>query len=336
MSSFHQPVLLDQAISYLKPQLGGSFIDCTLGGAGHTIEILRRVLPGGKILGIDLDPIALKAAGEELKNYSSAVLVRDNFRNLKKIALKNNFKKVDGILFDLGLSSAQLLDHSRGFSFLAEGGLDMRFGHSASSSWPFDLTHGHLEHVERWPRGRQSEMTAEKILNTYRQKELFEIFKNFGQERLAKPIAERIVQQRKLAPIKTPGQLVEIVSEIYKKFYREKSKINPATKIFQALRIAVNQELENLTEVLPQAIELLKKGGRLAVISYHSLEDRIVKDFFRQESKDCLCPPELPTCRCFHKKTLKIITKKPVAPAEEEILVNPRSRSAKLRVAEKI
>lgn len=311
MSNFHQPVLLDQAISYLKPQLGQSFIDCTLGGAGHAVQILRRILPGGKILGIDLDPIALKAAKEELKNYSSAVLVQDNFRNLKTIAEKNNFKKVDGILFDLGLSSGQLADHGRGFSFLAEGGLDMRFG-------------------------KQSEITAEKILNTASQKELFEIFKNFGQERLAKPIAAQIVLERKLAPIKTPGQLVEIVSEIYKRFYREKSKTNPATKIFQALRIAVNQELENLTEVLPQALGLLKKGGRIAVVSYHSLEDRLVKDFFRQESKDCLCPPELPICGCQHKKTLKIITKKPVAAAEEEVLNNPRSRSAKLRIAEKI
>ena|SRR3989344_3908340 len=310
MSNFHQPVLSDQAISYLKPQLGGSFIDCTLGGAGHTVEILRRVLPRGKILGIDLDPIALKAAKEELKNYSSAVLVQDNFRHLKKIAEKNNFKKVDGILLDLGLSSGQLADHSRGFSFLAEGGLDMRFG-------------------------QQSELTAQRILNTYRQKQLFEIFKNFGQERLAKPIAEKIVLERKLAPIKTPAELVAIVSEIYKKFYRQNSRTNPATKIFQALRIAVNQELENLTEVLPQALGLLKKGGRIAVISYHSLEDRTVKDFFKQESRDCVCPPELPLCQCGHKKTLKIITKKPVAAAEEEVLNNPRSRSAKLRVAER-
>jgi 16S rRNA (cytosine1402-N4)-methyltransferase len=184
--------------------------------------------------------------------------------------------------------------------------------------------------------GPMGEITAERIINTYRENQLVEIFKEYGEERLARPIAKKIIEIRKQQPIQTPQQLLTIAAEVYQKFYRNKSKINPATKIFQALRIAVNDELTNLKEVLPQAASLLKKGGRLVVISYHSLEDRIVKDFFRNENRSCICPPQLPTCQCNHKKTLKIITKKPIEPTGKEILENPRSRSAKLRVAEKI
>ena len=184
--------------------------------------------------------------------------------------------------------------------------------------------------------GDTSELTAERILNTYKQKELIDIFKNYGEEKLANPISKKIIEMRKKTPITTPNQLVDIIADIYKRYYRGKSKINPATKVFQALRIAVNQELENLRQVLPQAVEVLNKGGRLAVISYHSLEDRIVKEFFKQETKDCVCPPKIPVCRCQHHRILKIITKKPVEPTEKEIIENPRARSAKIRVAEKI
>jgi 16S rRNA (cytosine1402-N4)-methyltransferase len=308
----HQPVMLEEVVHYLKLKRGDKVIDCTSGGGGHALAILKRIIPTGKLLGIDLDPLAIQAAGEATKDYKrKIILVKDNFKNLKSIANVNRFYKVNSILLDLGLSSGQIQDQRRGFSFLAEGSLDMRFG-------PL------------------SDLTAEKILNTYNQKELIEIFKSFGEEKLAKPISQKIIEMRKKAPLTSPKQLVEITSEIYRKYYRGKSKINPATKVFQALRIAVNQEFENLKEILPQAVKLLIKGGRLVIISYHSLEDKIVKEFFKQESRDCICPPQRPTCQCQHKKTLKIITKKPATPKEEETTENPRARSAKMRVAEKI
>ncbi len=311
MAYFHQPVMLEEVIHYLNPQLGDNFIDCTLGGGGHALAILKRISPQGKLLGIDLDPLAIQATKETTKNFKNIILVQDNFRNLNKISDVYKFDKINGILLDLGLSSGQLQDHQRGFSFLAEGRLDMRFG-------------------------QQTELTAEKVLNTYSQKELAAIFKNFGEEHLAWPIAKKIVELRRGGPINSPNQLVEIVAAVYKKYYRGKSKVNPATKIFQALRIRVNEETENLRQVLPQAIGRLKTGGRIAVISFHSLEDKIVKEFFKQESRDCICPPELPICGCKHQKTLKIITRKLLVPSEEEVVVNLRAHSAKLRVAEKI
>jgi len=264
------------------------------------------------LLGIDLDPSAIQLTQDATKIYKNRIgLVKDNFKNLKQILNDSQFSRVNGILFDLGLSSNQLQDHARGFSFLASGTLDMRFG-------------------------AQSDLTASKILNTWSAEDLIKIFQQYGEEKLARPIALRIVEARSKRPISLSQEIVEIVSAVYKKYYRAKSKINPATKIFQALRIAVNDELENLRQVLPQAVESLPAGGRLAVLSYHSLEDKIVKNFFQQEAKDCLCPPQIPVCRCGHKKTLKIMTKKPIIPTAEEIFQNPRSRSAKLRVAEKV
>jgi len=308
----HLPVMVEEVIHYLRPKVGSKIIDCTLGAGGHTEALIKRICPGGKILGIDLDLRAFEATTKiNQKNKNCLTLVNDNFKNLEKIANDHKFNQADGILLDLGLSSGQLQDQARGFSFLASGPLDMRFG-------------------------RQTDLTASQILNTRSLEKLIEIFKNFGEEKLAVPIARKIITSRKISPITEPAQLVKIVSAIYRKFYKAKSKINPATKIFQALRIAVNQELENLENVLPQTIKLLARGGRLAVISYHSLEDKIVKDFFRRESRDCICPPELPICQCSHLKKLKIITKKPVLPKPQEIIENPRARSAKLRVTEKI
>ncbi|NUM25205.1 MAG: 16S rRNA (cytosine(1402)-N(4))-methyltransferase RsmH [Candidatus Buchananbacteria bacterium] len=312
MRDFHEPVLSAEVIGYLQPKPGGRFIDCTLGGAGHTENLLQRVVPGGQVLGIDLDPIAIEAATKATAPYKKNVIfVKDNFKNINKIAHVWKFTKIDGVLLDLGLSSGQLQDQKRGFSFLAEGTLDMRFG-------------------------AQSGITARDILNEFSQSELIDIFKNYGEERLAGPISKKIIEVRMTRPFTSPSQLVEIVSEIYHQFYRGKSKTNPATKIFQALRIAVNDEMNNLKTVLPAAVSILAKGGRLAVISYHSLEDRTVKDFFRTESRDCLCPPQTPVCVCGHKKSLRVITKKPVVPTNQEIIINPRARSAKLRVAEKI
>lgn len=301
----------EEVIHYLKPKSGGKFIDCTLGGGGHLLAILKRISPKGKILGIDLDQAAIEAARETTRRYKgNTTLIQDNFKNIKKIANVHQLNKINGILLDLGLSSGQLQDHGRGFSFLAQGRLDMRFG-------------------------QQTGLTAEEILNSYKQEDLYEVFKNFGEEKLANPISKKIIEVRKQNSISSPEQLVEIITEIYKKYYRGKSKINPATKVFQALRIAVNEELENLIQALPQAVKLLAKGGRLAVISYHSLEDRIVKEFFKKETRDCICPSTMPVCQCDHKKTLKIITKKPVVPSEQEVVENPRSRSAKMRVAER-
>lgn len=320
MRDFHQPVLSEEVVGYLQPKPGGRFIDCTLGGAGHTEDILNHVLPDGQVLGIDLDPIAIAAATKATAKYKKNVIfVRDNFKNLSSIANVRKFTKLDGVLLDLGLSSGQLQDQKRGFSFLAEGSLDMRFG---------GLVPAVID--------EQSGLTAGIILNTFEQKELIEIFKKYGEERLAGPISKKIIEIRKTRPFTSPSQLVEVVAEVYQKFYRGRSKTNPATKVFQALRIAVNDEMGSLKEVLPAAVKLLVRGGRLVIISYHSLEDRIVKDFFRIESRDCICPPETPICVCGHRRTLKVITKKPVVPTGQEIAINPRARSAKLRVAEKI
>jgi len=312
----HIPVLLNEVLDNLKVASNKYYIDCTLGGGGHAIEILKKTKPRGKVLAFDLDSKAVEATiikAKKEKVQSNLIIVNDNFKTLKQKAYGNGFSQVDGILFDLGLSSGQLQDQSRGFSFLAEGMLDMKFSDSSSD-----------------------QITAEEILNKWSEQELIKIFKEYGEEPLASEIAKNIVINRKKNLITKPSQLVEIISTLYKKRYKHKSKINPATKVFQALRIAVNDELENLKQALPQAIELLDSGGRVAVISYHSLEDRIVKNFFNQESKNCLCPPNRPTCTCEHKRTIKVITKKPITPSRDELLENPRSRSAKLRIAQKI
>lgn len=312
MKDFHLPVMPEESIEYLRPAPGKIFVDCTLGGGGHTEKLLELTAPNGKVIGIDLDQLAIDTAKKALKPFGNrAILVKDNFSNFKSILKNNKISKVDGVLLDLGLSSGQLRDQKRGFSFLSQGRLDMRFG-------------------------QQSDLTAERILNSAKENELVEIFQEFGQERLSRPIAKAIVEQRRVKPITQPAQLVEIISIIYKKYFREKSRTNPATKIFQALRIAVNNELKNLEKVLPAAIAALNPGGRLVVISYHSLEDKIVKDFLRQESRDCICLPQMPLCQCNHKKTVKLLTLKPLEPTEDEVRENPRSRSAKMRVAEKL
>ncbi|MDX9893331.1 MAG: 16S rRNA (cytosine(1402)-N(4))-methyltransferase RsmH [Patescibacteria group bacterium] len=316
MSDFHQPVLPQEILDYLKPQAGDKFIDCTLGGGGHTLNFLKLVGPSGKVLAIDMDPLAIAEARRASTKFAdSLILARDNFRNLKNIADVHEFNQVNGILLDLGLSSGQLQDQARGFSFGSEGQLDMRFGPAVADSF--------------------GAVTAGEIVNNYPQKDLIDIFKNYGEERLAVAISKKIIEVRRTKPIDSPKQLAAIIESVYHRYHRTKSRISPATKVFQALRIAVNDELQSLKLVLPQALDLLVSGGRLAVISYHSLEDRIVKDYFRRESRDCICPPEMPVCQCGHIARLKIITKKPVVPTVEEIKNNPRSRSAKLRIVEK-
>lgn len=311
----HTPVMLKEALEYLDPEPGENFIDCTLGGGGYTMEIAKRVLPDGKVLAIDLDEMAIANAKLQItKNkLQNIILAHDNFKNLQKIAEKY-FKPQDGfsgIVFDLGLSRAQLSCRSRGFSFrLAGSPLDMNFGGPA----------------------RQ---TAEMIINNRAVGDLIKIFKEYGEEKFSRGIALAIARRRQIKKIKTTDDLVEIIMGAIPKKFQFAGRIHPATRIFQALRIAVNDELENLRAALPQAVDSLGPGGRLVVISYHSLEDRIVKRFFREEAKGCVCPPEAPVCQCGRKPRLRVLTPKALRPSEEEVLNNPGSRSAKLRAAVK-
>lgn len=286
----HQPVLLKEVLEYLNPQPDENFVDCTLGLAGHSSAILENNQPG-KVLGIDLDKDSLEKVKEE--KIERLIPVQGNFANLKEIVERNDFYPVNGILLDLGFSSWQLEKGQRGISFQKDEILDMRFD-------------------------KENDLTAKEIVNQWPEKELEKIFQEYGQERFSRKIAREIVSQRKFEKIETTSDLVEIVSQAIP---FKKGKIHFATRIFQALRIAVNDELNNLRKVLPQALEILESNGRLIVISFHSLEDRIVKNFFREKSK---------------LEILKILTKKPIRPGEEEIRLNPRSRSAKLRAITKL
>jgi len=302
----HIPVLVKETIEALAVQPGGRYIDCTLGAGGHAAAILGQSSPGGQLLGIDADPEAIKIARARLEAYSSStLLINETFANLEAICIKYDFRPVHGILFDLGLSSLQLSDASRGFSFQYDAPLDMRFSPT-------------------------QEVTAADIINTYSESELAHLIKTYGEEGYSHQIAHYIVNER---PIKTTLQLARIVERATGS---RRGKIHPATKTFQALRIAVNQELDHLKAALKQAINLLGFEGRLVVISYHSLEDRIVKQFMQQESRDCICPPGTPTCVCGHTACLRLVNKRVIIPSSAEVQLNPRSRSAKLRAAERI
>jgi 16S rRNA (cytosine1402-N4)-methyltransferase len=307
----HTPVMLKEVLEYLQPKKGGYYIDGTLGGGGYTSALLNVAGDSGKVLAIDLDEEAIE--NTKKKNLDNVILVNDNFSNLSAI-IENNFEKgtlFDGFVIDLGLSSFQLADLRRGFSFREDTPLDMAFNSNGKD--------------ER----------TRNIVNNYREEDLARIIFTYGEENHARRIAKGIAERRREKMIETTGDLAEIIKKaIPRRLWND--KVHPATKTFQALRIAVNQELDNLEKVLPQAAAALKNGGKLAVISFHSLEDRIVKEYFRTESRDCLCPPEIPICRCGHQASLRILTKKIVLPSAEEIKNNPRSRSAKLRVAEKI
>ncbi|MFA5062096.1 MAG: 16S rRNA (cytosine(1402)-N(4))-methyltransferase RsmH [Patescibacteria group bacterium] len=301
--SRHVPVLLKEAIEALALKPGANIVDCTLGDAGHSEAILERIGPNGRLLGIDADIEAVLRAKRFLYSWQErAILIRDNFTNLKKIAEENKFFEVNGILMDLGWSTPQFEERGRGLSFnLPDEPLDMRYEIKQNGS-----------------------LTAAEILNTYSQVDLNKIFKLYGEEKFSAEIAQAIKEKRKQVPFEKVGQLVETILEVYRQeLHTDKDvprigDIHPATKIFQALRIEVNHELENLKNTLPQAIEILAPGGRLAVISFHSLEDRIVKQYFAGA------------------KTAKLINKKPIAPTSEEVKNNPKSRSAKLRIIEKL
>lgn len=303
----HIPVLFHEALATLDPQPGGRYIDATLGGGGHAEGILDASSPNGVLLGLDASPAALARTQKRLARFDDRIiLVHSNFRNLKNVAVRYGFARVDGILFDLGLSSHQLDDPDQGFSFQEDGPLDMRL----------DFTQGE---------------TAAEVINQLDAQELADILYQYGEERQSRRIARAIVAAR---PIHTTARLAEIISKATGG--RRGARKHPATRSFQALRIYVNDELGALASALPQALELLRPGGVLAIISFHSLEDRIVKRYFRHESKDCICPPELPICQCKHKALLTELYRKGVSPTAEEIANNPRSRSARLRAARKL
>lgn len=303
---FHVPVLLRESIEALNVQQGGRYIDCTLGSGGHAKAILKAGAPGGQLLGIDADPNAVAESATRLAAYRNDILlVNDNFVNLRDICTRNNFYPVNGILFDLGLSSRQLEAEDRGFSFQQESPLDMRFDPA-------------------------QEVTAAEIVNTYSERELADLIYQYGEDPHSRKIARQIVASR---PMRTT---LELARAVLRATGHGREKTHPATRTFQALRIAVNEELRHLPSALEQAIDLLGFQGRLVVISYHSLEDRIVKNILRQESSGCICPPVAPACTCGHTAKVSLVTKKAVKPSEEEVLSNPRSRSARLRTAERI
>jgi 16S rRNA (cytosine1402-N4)-methyltransferase len=288
--------------------VGAVAIDCTLGQAGHARQILERITPGGRLLGIDRDPAAVAAGLVALAHFgSAAVVVHGRFSDLQAIAKDAGFGEADLILFDFGISSTQLDAPDRGFSFRGEGPLDMRM----------DVT---------------SELTAERIVNTFEPSEIERIIRSYGEERWARRIAQFIVARR---PLRTTRDLASAVeAAIPRKAWPR--DINVATRTFQGLRIAVNNELGEIEAGLKAALSTLKPGGRMATISFHSLEDRLVKSFFNVESKDCICPPQQPVCTCGHRATLRSVTRRPVRPSEEEVAANPRARSARLRVAERL
>ena len=302
----HTPVMTPEVLQALNVQSGGRYIDATLGEGGHSKAILAAAQPGGQVLGLDADPEAVAVATERLAEAGESFLALNvNFRDIRATALRYEFVPVHGVLFDLGVSSLQLDRETRGFSFRRADPLDMRFS--------FD-----------------QQLTAADIVNEYAESELADLIFHLGEDRAARRIARAIVRNR---PVSTSLELAELIEKVNP---RRGRRMNPATRTFQAIRIAVNDELSALETALEQAVSLLGQGGRFAVISYHSLEDRIVKNFIRKQASDCICPPGTPVCRCDHLATVKIITRRPIVPTGAEIESNRRARSAKLRVAERV
>lgn len=313
--SVHNPVLLKESIGALNLKKGDIVVDATLGGGGHSLEILKKILPEGKLIAIDLDPEAIEKFHKILKDSKietraeNLKLVNANFAELGEVLFSLKISQVNSILADFGISSDQLGETDRGFSFQNDAPLDMRI----------NKTEG---------------LTAADIVNNYSEQDLKKVLKNYGDEKYARRITQAIIKQRKIKPIRRTFELVSIIKKAAPVYYQHQ-KIHFATRTFQALRIEVNKELENIKKFLPQAIDLLEKKGRLAAITFHSGEDRIMKNIFRENARGCICPPEFPVCRCGRKPNIKLITRKPIAPGEEEMKENPRSRSAKLRVIEK-
>jgi len=311
MEFHHVSVLLDESIDNLNIKPDGVYVDCTMGGAGHSKEIVKRLSKDGLFIGFDQDINAINTAKERLSEYSDRVkFVHSNFQNLKNELEKIGVYKVDGVLADLGVSSHQLDEADRGFSYMQDAPLDMRMDIRCSFS-------------------------AYDVVNTYSEAELSKIIKDYGEDNWAKRIAKFIVEGRKEKNIETTGELVEII----KKAIPKKARIDgphPAKRTFQAIRIEVNNELGVITEMIDDAASIMNEDGRICIITFHSLEDRIVKNAFRDLATDCICPPHIPICQCDKEALVKVITRKPILPTDKEIEENPRSRSAKLRVAERI
>jgi 16S rRNA (cytosine1402-N4)-methyltransferase len=308
----HIPAMSEEAIHYLNCVPGNIYVDCTLGGSGHANAICEKIMPAGLLIGIDQDIDAIQNAKKVLKPFELNIhLFHSNFIYLPDLLNQLNISSVNGILLDLGLSLHHLESSGRGFSFKKNEPLDMRM----------DIT---------------SEITAEDIINTFEEKDLAKLFKRYGEEKFASQVAKKIVRTRQRQPIRISSQLADIISSAIPKRMALTQKIHPATRVFMALRIAVNNELEKLDSFMENAPSLLASKGRLCVISYHSLEDRIVKRWIRHLETDCICPKEIPTCVCDKKKIVRSLTKKTIRPSEKEIERNPSDRSAKLRAAEKI
>ncbi|WP_027701457.1 16S rRNA (cytosine(1402)-N(4))-methyltransferase RsmH [Metaclostridioides mangenotii] len=311
MEFHHVSVLLNECIDGLNIKPDGVYVDCTMGGAGHSIEIVKKLSSEGLFIGFDQDINAINTAKERLSEYSDRVkFVHSNFENIKSELEKLGITKIDGVLADLGVSSHQLDEADRGFSYMQDAPLDMRM----------DV---------------RSEFSAYDVVNNYSEDELNRIIKEYGEENWSRRIAKFIVEAREESPIQNTGELVEII----KKAIPKKARIDgphPAKRTFQAIRIEVNNELGVITSLIRDVASIMNNGGRICIITFHSLEDRIVKNEFKYLAIDCICPPELPMCQCDKEKEVKVITRKPILPSDEEVEVNPRSRSAKLRVAEKI
>ncbi len=311
MNFHHVSVLLDECIESLNIKPDGVYVDCTMGGAGHSKEIVKRLSSKGLFIGFDQDKNAIETAKERLKDYSDRVrFIHSNFENIKEELEKIGVYKIDGVLADLGVSSHQLDEKDRGFSYMQDAPLDMRM----------DV---------------RKDFSAYDVVNTYSEEELARIIKEYGEDNWAKRIAKFIVEKREEKEIETTGELVDIIKSAIPK----KARIDgphPAKRTFQAIRIEVNNELLVINKMIQDAVSIMDKGGRICIITFHSLEDRIVKNEFKELALDCVCPPHFLMCQCDKKSLVKVITRKPILPSEEEINENPRSRSAKLRVAERI
>jgi len=310
----HVPVFVERVLEILRPEAGKRYLDGTLGGGGHSEQLLDRSSPDGQVLGLDWDEDAVQAAQHSLKRFEDRLVIRwAKFTAAREILEEIGWEKVNGILLDLGLSSHQIESPERGFSFKAKARLDMRMD-------------------------RRQSLDAYRVVNTFPMTELERIFREYGEEPLARRIALAIDAARRRKAIETTWELAEIVTSVARKGKSRSAqgryRIHPATRTFQALRIAVNQELENLSTFLENAYEMLLSNGRIVVISFHSLEDRLVKKAFQKWSRSCLCPPRLPLCRCGWSQKAKVLTPKPLLPTREEIRTNPRARSAKLRAVE--
>jgi 16S rRNA (cytosine1402-N4)-methyltransferase len=308
----HLPVMVEEVMMALAPIPGSFQVDATVGGGGHALRILEATNPDGRLLGLDADPAAIERTARRLKRFGDRVTLRQsNFESIARVAQESGFGRAHGVLMDLGLSSYQLADRQRAFSFRAQGPLDMRF----------DTSRG---------------VPASELLATLDEAQLTDLFRRYGEEPAARRIARAVVTARGTQPIATGTQLAELVEHVAPGNPRGRRRIHPATRVFQALRIAVNRELETLPEGLAGALEVLRPGGHLVVISYHSLEDRIVKRFIAAERRGCTCPPELPVCVCGRSPRLAPVGKQPRFPGAEEVAANPRARSARMRTARRL